>query len=106
MSSESTGNTAAKEVLIERISTWFIDTLVISPYETREAEKRLVLSCTLSNTTIVSYNENPKMVRNAITVAGVTERPSTEYTPTLINTSCAMAAIAETAIFHSKRHEI
>ena len=31
ISSESTGNTAAKEVLIERINTWFIDTLVISP---------------------------------------------------------------------------
>ena len=76
----------------------------MSPYDTREAEKRFVLSCTLSNTTMVSYRENPKMVRNATTVAGVTESPVTEYTPTLINTSCAIAAMAETAIFHSKRH--
>ena len=31
-----------------------------------------MFSFTLSNTTIVSYSEKPKMVRNAVTVAGVT----------------------------------
>ena len=62
-----------------------------------------MLSFTLSNTTIVSYSENPRMVRNATTVAGVTSKRNTEYTPTLINTSCNMAMIAERAIRHSNR---
>ena len=43
------------------------------------------------------------MVRNAITVAGVTSSCKTEYTPTLISTSWTMAAIALSAIRHSNR---
>ena len=43
------------------------------------------------------------MVRNATTVAGVTSNPNTEYTPTLISTSCNMAMIADSAMRHSKR---
>ena len=31
-----------------------------------------------SNTTTVSYSEKPRMVRKAITVAGVTSQPNTE----------------------------
>ena len=73
---ESTGSTAASDVLIDRISTWFIETLIMSPYETFAAEYRVVFSWTLSNTTIVSYKEKPRMVKNAITVAGVTENPN------------------------------
>ncbi len=34
-SSESTGSTAARLVLSERISTWFIDTLIVSAYDAR-----------------------------------------------------------------------
>ncbi len=43
------------------------------------------------------------MVRNATTVAGVTSNWNTEYTPTLINTSCTMAMMAAIAIRHSSR---
>ena len=43
------------------------------------------------------------MVRKATTVAGVTTNRRTEYTPTLINTSCSMAMIAANAIRHSSR---
>ena len=62
-----------------------------------------MLSLTLSNTTIVSYSEKPRMVRKATTVAGVTSNRNTEYTPTLINTSCIMAMIAASAMRHSSR---
>ena len=102
-SSDSTGSTAAMLVLIERISTWFIDTLITSAYGTREPEKRSVFSLTLSNTTMVSYSEKPRIVRKATTVAGVTSNWNTEYTPTLINTSCNMAMMAAAAIRHSSR---
>jgi len=37
-----------------------------------------VFSWTRSNTTIVSYSEYPRMVRNATTVAGVTCSPDKE----------------------------
>ncbi len=62
-----------------------------------------MFSLTLSNTTIVSYSENPRIVRNATTVAGVTSNRNNEYTPTLIKTSCIMAMIAAAAIRHSSR---
>ena len=52
---------------------------------------------------MVSYSENPRMVRNATTVAGVTSKPNTEYTPTLNSTSCNMARMAARAIRHSRR---
>jgi len=54
ISSESTGSTAASDVFSVRISTWFIETLITSPYGARAAWKRAVFSRTLSNTTIVS----------------------------------------------------
>ena len=53
-SSDRTGSTAARLVLIERISVWFIDRLTISLYVVRPPSRRLVFSCTLSNTTMVS----------------------------------------------------
>ena len=37
-----------------------------------------VFSCTRSNTTMVSYNEYPRMVRKAITVSGLTTKPESE----------------------------
>ena len=43
------------------------------------------------------------MVRKAITVAGVTSNWKTEYTPTLMITSCTMAKMAAMAIFHSRK---
>ncbi len=43
------------------------------------------------------------MVRNATTVAGLTEKPNNAYTPTLSNTSCTMAMMAARAIRHSSR---
>ena len=51
----------------------------------------------------MSYSEKPRIVRNATTVAGVTSKPVTEYTPTLISTSWTIATIAEIAIRHSNR---
>src|SRR3954471_23234387 len=46
------------------------------------------------------------MVRNAITVPGVTWNPDSEYTPTVTRMSCTTAAMAATAIFHSNRNEM
>ena len=77
-SSESTGSTAARLVLIDRISTWFIDRLTMSPYEARVVTSLRVFSWTLSNTTMVSYSEKPRIVRKAMTVAGVTSKPKIE----------------------------
>ncbi len=39
-----------------------------------------------------------------MTFAGVTSQPSTEYTPTVMMTSCSTAIIAASAIFGSRRH--
>src|SRR3954470_5962917 len=52
---------------------------------------------------MVSYSEKPRMVKNATTVAGVTSNRNSEYTPTLINTSCNIAMIAASAMRHSRR---
>ena len=62
-----------------------------------------MFSSTLSNTTIVSYSEYPRMVRKAMMVAGVTSNPERLYTPIVTTMSCTTAASAATAIFHSKR---
>ncbi len=40
--------------------------------------KRVAFSWTRSYTTIVSYSENPRIVRNEMTVAGVTSIWNTE----------------------------
>ena len=71
-SSDSTGMTDEMLVFSERISTWFIETLITSAYGGLWAPNRASFSRTRSNTTIVSYSEYPRMVRKAITVAGVT----------------------------------
>jgi hypothetical protein len=47
--------------------------------------------------------ENPRIVRSAMTVAGVTRNPKIEYTPTVTRMSCTRAARVAAAIFHSKR---
>jgi hypothetical protein len=54
----------------------------------------------------VSYSEYPRIVRNAITVAGVTRNWNTEYTPTATITSLTMAVSAATAMRHSNRSEM
>jgi hypothetical protein len=41
-------------VLIDRISTWFIDRFTMSAYEARVVTSLRVFSWTLSNTTMVS----------------------------------------------------
>ena len=75
----------------------------MSAIDVRDGPNLSMLSLTLSNTTIVSYNENPRIVKKATTVAGVTSKPISEYTPTLMSTSCNIAKIAASAIRHSKR---
>ncbi len=52
---------------------------------------------------IVSYSEYPRMVSSAATVAVVTSRPVSEYTPAVISRSCISAISTGTAYFHSKR---
>ena len=44
------------------------------------------------------------MVRRAATVAVVTSRSNSAYTPAVISRSCASAIITGTANFHSKRN--
>ena len=73
------GSSATNDVLMERISVWFMDRLTMSLYVSRPVDaKPLVFSWTRSNTTMVSYSEYPRMVRNATTVAGVTCNPDNE----------------------------
>src|SRR5215218_2474580 len=69
---DSTGITDENVVMIDRMSTWFIETLMTSSYGGFSDRKRASFSRIRSNTTIVSYSEYPRIVRNAITVDGVT----------------------------------
>ena len=52
---------------------------------------------------IVSYSEYPRIVNSAATVAVVTSRPVSEYTPAVISRSCISAISTGTAYFHSNR---
>ena len=59
--------------------------------------KPWVFSSTLSNTMTVSYSEKPRIVSRPMTVAGVTSKPTSEYTPAVTIRSkniVASAAIA------------
>ena len=56
-SSEMTGTIDEKLVVRDRMSTWFIDTLITSSYGGLCAANRASFSLTRSNTTIVSYRE-------------------------------------------------
>ena len=51
---DSTGITDENVVMIERINTWFIETLITSSYDGFWARNRLSFSRIRSNTTIVS----------------------------------------------------
>ncbi|SKW65638.1 Uncharacterised protein [Mycobacteroides abscessus subsp. abscessus] len=53
-----------------------------------------MFSSTLSNTITVSYKENPRIVSRPITVAGVTSKPTREYTPAVTSRSKTSAASA------------
>ena len=56
-SSDSTGSAAATVVLIERSSTWFVDTLTRSPAVNPDDAMRRWFSRIRSNTTMLSYSE-------------------------------------------------
>ncbi len=90
----------------ERISTWFSEVFAMSVYDrllvvpTRRSFSRI-----LSNTTTVSYRENPRIVKNAMTVAGVTSKPVMAYTPTVIKMSWITAMIAAVAILMVNRSD-
>ena len=54
-SSDATGSTATKEVLMERMSTWFIERFTMFEYESPRTVPRVeTFSFTLSKTTTVS----------------------------------------------------
>ena len=57
INSDSTGMTDEMLVFSERISTWFIETLITSAYGALCAANRASFSRTRSNTTIESYSE-------------------------------------------------
>src|SRR5689334_10010648 len=72
-SSDRTGSNATSEVDSERISTELSARFTISPYVERPVAVSVRwYSVTLSKTTTVSYKEKPRIVKNAVTVAGVT----------------------------------
>jgi hypothetical protein len=71
---------------------------------TRDSDS--VFSLILSKMTTVSYSEYPRMVRMAITVSGVTSRPTRAYTPAVMIRSWNRATRAATAIFHSNRNQM
>ncbi|SHT64988.1 Uncharacterised protein [Mycobacteroides abscessus subsp. abscessus] len=93
--SESTGMAEMRLVLMERMNVWFTAKLACSAYVRREVcWKPWVFSSTLSNTITVSYKENPRIVSRPITVAGVTSKPTREYTPAVTSRSKTSAASA------------
>src|SRR5262245_21909712 len=103
-SSDITGKSATSDVDTERINTWLSDLFTISPYVMRPvAVSERWFSMILSYTTTVSYNEKPRMVKNAVTVAGVTANWNSAYMPAVKMMSWSTATIADAAIFHSKR---
>src|SRR5437867_2149953 len=98
------GNNTTREVLTDRIRVWFRDMFTTAEYVSRATDASdSVFSFTLSKMTTVSYSEYPRMVRMAITVSGVTSRPTSAYTPAVMMRSWARATSAPMAIFHSKR---
>src|SRR6266699_3356979 len=100
-SSAVTGSSVQKLVASDRVSTSDIERLTIC--ENAARGNRGTLSRTRSNTMIVSYSEYPRIVSSAATVAAVTSRPVSEYTPAVISRSCISAISTGTAYFHSKR---
>src|SRR5690554_6810634 len=72
-----TGSAATTDVLIDRISVWFTARFTDSP-NVREVwlTSSAVFSRTLSKTTVVSYNEYARIVRNPITAAGEISNPA------------------------------
>ena len=76
-SSERIGSRTTSEVLTERINVWFNDMLTTPEYVSRETSASdCVFSLTLSKITTVSQREYPRIVRIAMTVSGVTSRPT------------------------------
>ena len=74
---DPTGIKATIVVLIERTTVWFTARLAACEYVILDVDViDLVFSRTRSKTTTVSYNEYPKIVKNPITVAGVTSKPT------------------------------
>src|SRR5262249_23768071 len=103
--SDSTGSNATIVVDSERISTALSERFTISGYVDRPVASRLrSFSLILSYKTTLSYTEKPRIVRNAVTVAGLTTNCRIAYTPTLTMMSWMTATMAVTDIFHSKRN--
>src|SRR5439155_6099812 len=93
-----------RELLTDRIRVWFKDMVTTPEYVSRATDASdSVFSFTLSKMTTVSYSEYPRMVRMAMTVSGVTSRPTSAYTPAVMMRSWASATSAPMAIFHSNR---
>ena len=106
-SSEATGSSAMIDVLIERINVWLTARFAAWLYVIVLVEVSFaVLSRTLSKTTTVSYSEKPRIVSKAITVAGVTSKPTSEYTPAVMTRSWMRASMAANAILGSNRSEM
>ena len=100
-SSAITGSSVQKLVASDLVSTSDIERLTICENAARGI--RGTFSRTLSKTMIVSYSEYPRIVNSAATVAVVTSRPVSEYTPAVISRSCISAISTGTAYFHSNR---
>ena len=85
------------------MSVWLTARFAASAYVrlVRPSRPR-VFSRTLSNTTTVSYSENPRIVSRPMTVAGETSKPTSEYTPAVMMMSFARAMSAASAIRRSK----
>src|SRR5690606_6494471 len=80
-----TGSAATIEVLIDRMSVWLTARLTDSPKVREEfSPSSVVFSRILSNTTVVSYSEYARIVRNPMTAAGEISNPARAYTPTVI----------------------
>src|SRR5205823_5827429 len=75
--SDRIGSSTTNDVFTDRINTWFSEMFTTPEYVSRVTiDSDSVFSFTLSKMTTVSYSEYPRMVRMAITVAGVTVRPT------------------------------
>ena len=76
-SRERMGSSTTNDVFTDRIKVSFSERLTTPEYvslATRATDS--VFSLTRSKITTVSYSEYPRMVRTAITLAGVTSRPT------------------------------
>src|SRR5215218_3127264 len=96
-----TSKTVDRPVISDRVRTSLIERLTICENAARGS--RGSFSRIRSNTITVSYIEYPRMVRKAATVALVTSRSLSEYTPAVIRMSWTSAISTGTAYLGWKR---